>query len=439
MGSFKVHGKELIYAHRSLNVFPNTNMFRKAIVWITEWKIFDNVVVAFIIIGSACQVLQDFSDPHGLTDKNKILFLIMEIITYFFIFEASMKIIAQGLIYHKNAYLRNNWNLVDFMVVISSIVEIFVSFFFGNDVPSFKMLRALRVFRPLRTFKRVPSMRRLVSIMLRSIPDLGNTIAFMVFFFVVFGIIGIQTFNGRIYQRCRLTKLPANGTWAIDPAQKDFICSDSYEPTKCRPGTFCGSPLTYPLELSAELDNPWYDPIIYYNTNNYNNLLNTIVLIFETLTLEGWSKQLKNLVDAGQTILAPSFFLIIIAFGSYFMINLILAVIMGSFSKFEQREIEERIKQAENQELLNSSKKTNTGKLAGQEDQKELSYHRQIVKDKMNNIMKMKPINSFKKDSLQQKARNRLNIDQKFDISQNRESKSIRSLLLILDNTISIW
>ena len=120
----------------------------------------------------------------------------MEVITIFFIFESLMKIISQGLIYHKNAYLKNNWNLVDFMVVLSSIVEILVTLIYGNDVPSFKMLRALRVFRPLRTFKRVPSMRRLVSIMLRSIPDLGNTIAFMVFFFFVFGIIGIQTFNG---------------------------------------------------------------------------------------------------------------------------------------------------------------------------------------------------------------------------------------------------
>ena len=115
----------------------------------------------------------------------------MEIITFFFIFEAFMKIISQGLFNHKNAYLRNNWNLVDFMVVISSIIEIVVTLVYGNDVPSFKMLRALRVFRPLRTFKRVPSMRRLVSIMLRSIPDLGNTIAFMIFFFIVFGIIGI--------------------------------------------------------------------------------------------------------------------------------------------------------------------------------------------------------------------------------------------------------
>ena len=148
---------------------------------------------------------------------------------------------------HKNSYLKNNWNVLDFIVVISSLIELAVTALFSNDdandVPSFKMLRALRVFRPLRTVKRVPSMRRLVSIMLRSIPELGNTIAFMLFFFVVFGIVGIQTFNGAYYQRCRLTEAPINGTWPIDTTQSDFICStidNDYEPTVCKKGTFCG-------------------------------------------------------------------------------------------------------------------------------------------------------------------------------------------------------
>ena len=115
----------------------------------------------------------------------------MDVTTYFFIFESFSKIVAQGMIYYKNAYLKDNWNLVDFFVVLASILEIVTTIVFGNDVPSFKMLRTLRVFRPLRTFKRVPSMRRLVTIMLRSIPDMGNTLAFMIFFFIVFAIIGI--------------------------------------------------------------------------------------------------------------------------------------------------------------------------------------------------------------------------------------------------------
>ena len=59
--------------------------------------------------------------------RNKVLFKIMEIISIFFIFEATMKIIAQGLINHKNAYLRNGWNIVDFTVVLASLAEIVVT------------------------------------------------------------------------------------------------------------------------------------------------------------------------------------------------------------------------------------------------------------------------------------------------------------------------
>ena len=53
------------------------------------------------------------------------------------------------------------------------------------------MLRSLRVFRPLKAVKQIPEMRRLVSIMLRSILDLGNTLTFMAFFFMVLGIVGL--------------------------------------------------------------------------------------------------------------------------------------------------------------------------------------------------------------------------------------------------------
>ena len=61
-------------------------------------------------------------------------------------------------------------------------------------------------------------------------------------------------------------------------------------------------------------------------------------------------------IDSGQAQLAIIFYLLLVAFGSYFILNLILAVIMGSFTKFEDKEIENKIKLAENVELLNIEK-----------------------------------------------------------------------------------
>ena len=54
------------------------------------------------------------------------------------------------------------------------------------------------------------------------------------------------------------------------------------------------------------------------------------------------------MINSGHELMAVIFFVILLAFGSYFMINLILAVIMGSFTKYENKEIETKLKEAEN-------------------------------------------------------------------------------------------
>ena len=96
--------------------------------------------------------------------------------------------------------------------------------------------------------------------------------------------------------------------------------------------------MEYP-NLDPLIDDPWEDAVIWHNTINFNNIFVAIVTIFEALTLEGWSIQMAFLIDAGESTIAIVYYLFLIAFGSYFILNLILAVIMGSFSKFENQEI----------------------------------------------------------------------------------------------------
>jgi hypothetical protein len=51
----------------------------------------------------------------------------MNICSAFFILEAVLKILSQGFYKHRNAYLQNWWNFLDFAVVITTLVEIIVS------------------------------------------------------------------------------------------------------------------------------------------------------------------------------------------------------------------------------------------------------------------------------------------------------------------------
>ena len=55
-----------------------------------------------------------------------------------------------------------------------------------------KGLRVLRVVRPLRSVKAIPSMRRLVSTLLRSLPELGSAGIFIAFMLFLFTILGLQ-------------------------------------------------------------------------------------------------------------------------------------------------------------------------------------------------------------------------------------------------------
>ena len=69
-----------------------------------------------------------------------------------------MKIIAQGLFQHQNAYLRNGWNILDFIIVIIGVVSTIMS---TLEIEQFdvKALRAFRVLRPLRLVSGVPSLQ----------------------------------------------------------------------------------------------------------------------------------------------------------------------------------------------------------------------------------------------------------------------------------------
>jgi hypothetical protein len=78
------------------------------------------------------------------------------------------------------------------------------------------------------------------------------------------------------------------------------------------------------------------DSAVFYGMQSFNNLVISLSTIFLSLTLEAWVFNMYNMMDAGQEISAPIYFLLIVIFGSFFLMNLILAAIMDSFSKVDK-------------------------------------------------------------------------------------------------------
>ena len=118
--------------------------------------------------------------------------------------EASIKIIAMGFIMHKNSYLRDPWNWLDFFVIIISLIE-YLPFIDGANL---KALRVLRVLRPLKSINAFPGIRKLIGTLLSSLRALFESFIFMTFIFILFAIMGVRLFKGVLYQRCRTTPEP---------------------------------------------------------------------------------------------------------------------------------------------------------------------------------------------------------------------------------------
>ena len=58
------------------------------------------------------------------TYNNHFIFAYFDyIFSLFFTLESIVKIISLGLIWEKGSYLRNYWNIMDFFIVISSIID----------------------------------------------------------------------------------------------------------------------------------------------------------------------------------------------------------------------------------------------------------------------------------------------------------------------------
>ena len=70
-----------------------------------------------------------------------------QVFTYLFVIEFLFKLVALGFIMDEGSYLRESWNQLDFFIVFTSLLD---NLFGSSDIAAFKILRMLRILRPLR-------------------------------------------------------------------------------------------------------------------------------------------------------------------------------------------------------------------------------------------------------------------------------------------------
>ncbi|CAD8045308.1 unnamed protein product [Paramecium primaurelia] len=318
---FSVHGKLLAYTRRSLNLFEAENKIRLWAIWMIEWIWFDRFIITVILLNSILLATQDYSwretnqeAPSTWTDSFEYLF------TAIFIIEFLLKMIAMGFILDKQTYLRDGWNFIDFIVVITGIISLFIS-------TRVSAIRIVRIMRPLRSINSLKEMKVLIITLLDSLPALVNVVIFLLFIIILFGILGLQIFMGALENRCRMTEYPVGDVWKVSNYTK--LCQDS---SNCPEGTYCGNPNTYNLP-QQESDDKTFN----YGYTNFNNIFSATFTIFQALTTEGWTKLIFIYQEALSTVIVYIYFLLLIFLGSFFVVNLILAVINDSFTAAQIR------------------------------------------------------------------------------------------------------
>ncbi|RMB90025.1 hypothetical protein DUI87_33583 [Hirundo rustica rustica] len=416
---------------RALFCLRLNNPIRRAAISIVEWKPFDILILATIFANCvALGVYIPFPEDDSNTSNHNLeqveyVFLII------FTVETFLKIIAYGLVLHPSAYIRNGWNLLDFVIVIVGLFSVILEQVShkpgeahhmsgkpgGFDV---KALRAFRVLRPLRLVSGVPSLHIVLNSIMKAMVPLLHIALLVLFVIIIYAIIGLELFIGRMHKTCFFigSDLESEDDPSVPcplcPLSPDLESED--DPSVPCPQTW--SPRTIPLSPVPSVPCPqtwsprtiplpapsrgtaapacrttpsgrgrWEGPN--GGITNFDNFFFAMLTVFQCITMEGWTDVLYWMQDAMGHELPWIYFVSLVIFGSFFVLNLVLGVLSGEFSKEREKAKARgdfqklREKQQMEEDLRGYMDWITQAELEGDEEEGEHEKHRLTAEDLM--------------------------------------------------------
>ena len=128
-----------------------------------------------------------------------------------------LKISAFGFLFNKGAYLRDLWNILDFVIVVTSLLPLIVDIGFSVNA-----LRAIRVLRPLRTITKVKALKMIVKTLFNSFSLVMDSLSILFMVMGIFAIAGMQLFGGYLKYRCMVE---TTGVLSSTLCMSDSDCS----------------------------------------------------------------------------------------------------------------------------------------------------------------------------------------------------------------------
>ena len=410
----KVAREEQHYLNPALCCVRPDNPIREQMIKLAEWEYFNKFVLFLIAVNCIFLLLDDpvcncqaeqcseqqiyrqmmlnwseegcsyWKPVKAMLDTTEIIF------TALFTFECVIKIIARGFILHKHAYLRDPFNWLDFIVVVSSVLSLIMQHIDPNgaNLGWTSVLRTVRVLRPLRTMTRIKGMRPLIDTLIRAFIALSNVMFLLIFFLAVFAILGHELFGAKLHGRC-FVKMTADQK-ARNPAawsrllsqQVPFLASSTVsigawnadegtcgDDSHCDPvvidfeefETFCSQTRMCVKKEDDAKFSPGKCETEDKNAKDWNgnpygqgggllsfdNCLQALLIVWQCLTVEGWVDQMYTFVSVETTpAFAIVYFSLIVILGTFFVLQLLLAVLSEAYTMAQEEILVEKQKEA---------------------------------------------------------------------------------------------
>ncbi|XP_034165625.2 sodium channel, voltage-gated, type I like, alpha b isoform X3 [Pangasianodon hypophthalmus] len=348
----------------ALYVLSPFNPLRRLSIKVLVHSMFSFVIMCTILTNCAFMTL---SSPPDWAKNVEYTF------TGIYTFESLIKILARGFCVGKFTFLRDPWNWLDFSVIVMAYVTEFV------DLGNVSALRTFRVLRALKTISVIPGLKTIVGALIQSVKKLSDVMILTVFCLSVFALIGLQLFMGNLRQKC--VRVPQwndtqsstennltaalnistgiellNTTSAFNwteyindknnyyylPNRRDaLLCGNGSDAGQCPEGFSC-------IKAGRNPD---------YGYTSFDTFSWAFLSLFRLMTQDFWENLYQQtLRAAGKPYMV--FFVLVIFLGSFYLVNLILAVVAMAYDEQNQATIEEaQQKEEEFQAMLEQLKR----------------------------------------------------------------------------------
>ncbi|XP_031636806.1 sodium channel protein para isoform X42 [Contarinia nasturtii] len=309
------------------------NPIRRVAIYILVHPIFSCLIIFTILTNCVLMIMP----ASPIVESTEVIF------TGIYTFESAVKVMARGFILCPFTYLRDAWNWLDFVVITLAYVTM------GIDLGNLAALRTFRVLRALKTVAIVPGLKTIVGAVIESVKNLRDVIILTMFSLSVFALMGLQIYMGVLTQKC-IRQFPLDGSWGnlTDENWDNFmkndtnwfkeegaleypLCGNSSGAGTCPEGYFC---------LQGFGKNP------NYGYTSFDTFGWAFLSAFRLMTQDYW-ENLYQLVLRSAGPWHMLFFIVIIFLGSFYLVNLILAIVAMSYDELQKKAEEEEAAEEE--------------------------------------------------------------------------------------------